>query len=55
MLGKTANEYVFVKAQTATSSDKQINKKCPHCANKGPSAEMNPWHHKDTVCPWKAM
>ena len=51
--GKTANEYVFVKAQTATSSDKQINKKCPHCANKGPSAEMNPWHHKDTVCPWK--
>ena len=44
---------VAAYAQTATSADKQIQKKCPHCVNKGPSSEMNPWHHKDTICPAK--
>ena len=50
---KTSLDYVFVKAQTATSAEKHIIKDCPYCANMGPSAKMNPWHHKDTVCPVK--
>ena len=47
------SEVVAAYAQTATSADKQIQKKCQYCVDKGPSAEMNPWHHKDTICPYK--
>ena len=50
---KEDTKYVFSHAQTNTSAVSKINKNCPYCKGKGPSTEMNPWHHKDTICPAK--
>jgi hypothetical protein len=40
-------------SSSSSSKNQQIVKDCPHCKTKGPSAAMNPWHHKDTICPAK--
>jgi len=55
-VGKKTTDIVCTYAQLTTSDSKknrQITKDCPHCKTLGPTTEMRPWHHKDTICPAK--
>jgi hypothetical protein len=47
---KRESDTVAALAQSPTSGDKKINKKCIHCGE-GVHEKFKPYHHIDTTCP----